>query len=82
MKYILRKLRRVLFGRKRRYQPRFLNNQVTYEDINALNTRIYDLEVSQRGLAKSLNREMVQGVYMDEKDAKKYKGNSFVCKNQ
>ena len=79
MRYILRRIKRMLFGRKRRYQPRFLNNQVTYEDINALDDRIYNLEQSQNGLAKSVNREKVQGVYMDEKDAKKYKGKGFVC---
>ena len=79
MKYILRKLKRVLLGKKRRYRPRFLNNQVTYDDINALSDRIYKLENSLNGLAKSLNREMVQGVYMDEKDAKKYEGKGFVC---
>ena len=79
MKYILRRIRRMLFGKKRRYRPRFLNNQVTYEDIAALSDRMYRLENSLDGLARSVKRKRVQGIYMDEKDAKKYEGKGFVC---
>ena len=79
MKYIIRKLKRMLLGKKRRYRPRFLYNRVTYEDITALSDRIYNLETSQEGLAKSLNLKKVQGIYMNEKDAKKYEGKGFVC---
>ena len=79
MKYILRRIRRMLFGKKRRYRPRFLNNQGPYEDIAALSDRMYRLENSLDGLARSVKRKRVQGIYMDEKDAKKYEGKGFVC---
>jgi hypothetical protein len=79
MKYILRRLKRMLLGKKRRYQSRFLKYQVTYDDINAISDRIYNLENSLNGLANSVNRKKVQGIYMNEKDAKKYEGKSFVC---
>ena len=79
MKYILRRIRRMLFGKKRRYRPRFLNNHITFEDIATLSDRIYKLENSLDGLARSVKRKRVQGIYMDEKDAKKYEGKGFVC---
>ena len=79
MKYILRRLKRMLLGKKRRYQSRFLKYQVTYDDIAGLSDRIYNLENSLNGLADSVNRKKIQGIYMDEKDAKKYEGKGFAC---
>ena len=70
MKYLFRKL----FKRKKRYYPK-----PSFKHINSLETQIYDLHNEVRSLARSVNRVSVSGVYMDEKDAKKYKDNSFIC---
>ena len=71
MKYLFRKLFR---RRRKRYNPRPGWNQ-----INGLETQIYELRNQVNNLARSLKRVNIGGVYMDEKDAKKYKDNSFIC---
>ena len=72
MKYLFRKLFRK--SRKRRYNPKPGWNQ-----INELQTQIHDLQCQVRSLARSLNRVRVNDVYMDGKDAKKYKDDGFIC---
>ena len=71
MKYLFRKLFK---RKKRRYYPK-----PNFKHINNLETEIYQLRVELNSLAHSVNRTSVNGVYMDEKDAKKYKNNSFIC---
>jgi hypothetical protein len=70
MKYLFRKL----FKRKKRYYPK-----PSFKHINSLETEIYQLRNELNNLAHSLDRTNVNGVYMDKKDAKKYKNNSFIC---
>ena len=71
MKYLFRKLFK---RKKRRYYPK-----PSFKHINNLETEIYQLRGELNSLAHSVNRTSVNGVYMDEKDAKKYKNNSFIC---
>ena len=70
MKYLFRKL----FKRKKIYYPK-----LSFKHINSLETEIYQLRNELNNLAHSLDRTNVNGVYMDKKDAKKYKNNSFIC---
>jgi len=70
MKYLFKKL----FRRKRRYYPK-----PSFKHITSLETEIYQLRSELKNLAHSVDRTSVNGVYMDKKDAKKYKNNSFVC---
>ena len=71
MKYLFRKLFR---RKKRRYYPR-----PSFIHINHLENEIYNLRTELNSLARSVNRRSVNGVYMNEKDAKKYKNDSFIC---
>ena len=70
MKYLFRKL----FRKKRRYNPK-----PGWNTINSLEEQVYDLRGQIRSLARSLDRISVSGVYMDKKDAKKYKDQDNIC---
>ena len=72
MKYLLRKLFRM--KSKRRYRPK-----PGWNSINSLEEQVYDLRGQIRSLARSLDRVSVSGVYMDAKDAKKYKNQDQIC---
>ena len=70
MKYILKRL----FRKKKYYTPK-----PGWNTINELQSEVYKLQTEISSLASSLDRVRVGGVYLNKKDAKKYKANHFVC---
>ena len=73
MKRLFRRIYRMFNPRKRYY------NKVTFKDIDVIYTNIHRIQEDVRSLAHSVKRQKVQGIYMDEKDAKKYKDSDFIC---
>ena len=72
-------LRRLLYGKKKYYHNRY--RKVGWSQINDLNDEIYKLRSQVTGLANSLDRECIGGVYMPSKEAKKYrKQDGFICR--
>ena len=69
-------LRRLFFKRKRRY---YNNSRPTWSDYTQLQDQVFKLESKMSSLARSSGMVHVQGIYMSEKEAKKYKGNGFIC---
>ena len=73
MKRLFRRIYRMFNPRKRYY------NKVTFKDIDEIYRELYKTREDVRSLAHSVKRQKVQGIYMDEKDAKKYKDSDFIC---
>ncbi len=69
-------LRRLFFRKKRRY---YRSPKPSWNDYHHLQEQLHKLENKLTSLARSNGMVHVNGIYMSEKEAKKYKGNGFIC---
>jgi hypothetical protein len=77
MKRILRRMYRMFNKPKRKYYKKY-NDKVTFQHIDDIYKELHTIRDEIRSLATSVKRQRVQGIYMDEKDAKKYKDNGSI----
>ena len=73
MKRLFRRMYRMFKPRKRYY------NKVSFKHIDEIYRELHKVRDEIRSLATSVKRQKIQGIYMDEKDAKKYKDQDNIC---